>query len=278
MLVNSSDFTSSLLSLKSKRMELFLHYRIKVLFVALLLGMNLALLAQDSLQIVLGTVRNNSNYEPISFALVKNEMLKTKIISDEQGRYSIPVHRGDLLKITAIGYEDGFYIVNDTSGFITNFPIQLKPRVYELKEFTLTPYKTVLQFKHAVVQLDLPENNPAPSLNLPFIKHHLPSEDDIGGISFTSPISFIYNTFSHRGKMATKYRKLLANDYEDQLVRKRFTRNLVAKIVPLKTIEELDAFIEFCKFDFDFLLNASEYELIAAVQRKYAEYVQYQMT
>lgn len=115
------------------------------------------------------------------------------------------------------------------------------------------------------------------SLSLPFIKHHLPSEGDIGGVSFMSPISFFYNTFSHKGKMAKKYRKLLVNDYNNQLVRKRFTRNLVAKIVPLETVEELDAFIEFCKFDFDFLLNASEYEIISAVQRKYAEYISHQM-
>lgn len=251
--------------------------RAKALLILMFIGINLALSAQDTLQIVKGTVRNSGNYEPISFAIVKNEMLRTRVISDEQGRYMIPINRGDLLKITAIGFEDGFYIVNDTTDFIYNFPIQLKPRVYDLKEFTLTPYKTVLQFKHAVIQLELPENNLAPSLNLPFIKHHLPSEDDIGGVSFMSPISFFYNTFSHKGKMAKKYRKLLASDYNNRLVRKRFTRNLVAKIIPLETVEELDAFIEFCKFDFDFLLNASEYEIIAAVQRKYAEYISYQM-
>lgn len=254
-------------------MKTYSRNRAKALLILMFIGINLALSAQDTLQIVKGTVRNSGNYEPISFAIVKNEMLRTRVISDEQGRYMIPINRGDLLKITAIGFEDGFYIVNDTTDFIYNFPIQLKPRIYDLKEFTLTPYKTVLQFKYAVIQLELPENNLAPSLNLPFIKHHLPSEGDIGGVSFMSPISFFYNTFSHKGKMAKKYRKLLANDYNNQLVRKRFTRNLVAKIVPLETVEELDAFIEFCKFDFDFLLNASEYEIIAAVQRKYAEYI-----
>ena len=261
-------------------MELFLHYRIKFLLIALLMGINLSLPAQDSLQIVMGTVRNSSNYEAISFALVKNEMLKTKVISNEQGQYSIPVHRGDLLKITAIGFEDGFYIVNDTSDFITNFPIQLKPRVYELKEFTLTPYKTVLQFKHAVAQLELPQSKPAPSLHLPFYKNRPPGidGDNMGGLAFTSPISALYNAFSHKGKMDKKYRLLMANDYKDKIVRKVFTRNLVAKIVPLETDEELDAFIEFCKFDFNFLLNTSEYELIAVIQRKYIEYVQYQMT
>jgi radical SAM superfamily enzyme with C-terminal helix-hairpin-helix motif len=78
--------------------------------------------------------------------------------------------------------------------------------------------------------------------------------------------------------MAKKYRKLLAEDYNNRLVQKRFTRNLVAKIVPLGSVEELDAFIEFCNFDFEFLLNASDYEIIAAVQRKYEEYAQYQMS
>lgn len=247
----------------------------KALLIIVLFGINLSLLAGDTLQIVMGTVRNSSNYKPISFALVENVMLNTKVISDEQGRYTIPLKRGDLLKITAIGFEDGFYIVNDSSTIINNFPIQLKPRVYDLREFTLTPYKTVLQFKHAVTQLDLPKNNLVPALNLPIFKHHSPTEDgeNMGGIAFMSPITALYNAFSHKGKMAKKYRKLLANDYNNKLVRKRFTRTLVAKIVPLKTNEELDAFIEFCNFDFNFLLNASEYELIAAIQRKYTEYL-----
>lgn len=252
--------------------------RAKAIFILLLVGINMCLSAQDTLQTVSGTVRNNSDYEPISFALVKNQMLNIRVTADEEGKYSIPINRGDLLKITAIGYEDGFYIINDSSDFIRNFPIQLKPRIYELKEFTLTPYKTVLQFKNAIVQLELPEEKPAPTLNLPFIKHHLPTEDDLGGISFTSPISFIYNTFSHKGKMIKKYKRVLAEDKNNKLVQKRFSRNIVAKIVPIENVEELDAFIEFCNFDFDFLLHASDYELIAAIQKKFKEYTQFKMT
>jgi hypothetical protein len=247
----------------------------KAILIIMLLGISLQLSAQDTLQIVMGTVRNSSNYEPISFAIVKNEMRRTKIISNEQGQFIIPFNRGDLLKITAIGFDDGFYIVNDSSELITDFPVQLKPRIYELKEFTLTPYKTVLQFKHAVAQLELPESNLSLELNLPQIKRHLPSGDEEypATISFMSPISFLYNTFSHKGKMNKKYRILMANDYKGKIVQKKFNRNLVASIVPIETNEELDAFIEFCCFDFSFLLNASEYELIAAIQRKYSEYI-----
>jgi len=244
------------------------------------IGINLSLSAQESLQIIRGTIRDSRNYEPISFALIKNQMLKTKIIADEQGRYTISFKQGDLLKITAIGYEDGFYIINDTSEIVNDFPIQLKSKIYELKEFTLTPYKTILQFKNAFVQLELPKDKPTPELNLPFYKVRPPDNngDDLGGVSFTSPISAIYNTFSHRGKMMKKYKSLMTNDYNSKIVQKRFTRNLVAKIVPIKTTDELDAFIEFCKFDFNFLLTASEYELILAVQKKYLEYIRYKMT
>jgi len=245
----------------------------KALLAVVLIGINLSLIAQDSLQIVMGTVRNSSNYEPISFAIVKNEMLKTKIISNEEGGYIIPVNRGDLLKITAIGFEDGFYIVNDSASLISNFPIQLKPRIYELKEFTITPYKTVMQFKHAVAQLVLPEDTPAIiHIITPKIQTPPSALGEVLG-AFASPISFLYNNFSHRGKMAKKYRMLLANDYDSKVVHKRFNRNLIASIVPIETDEELDVFIEFCQFDFSFLLNASDYELIAAVQKKYMAYL-----
>ncbi len=247
----------------------------KAFLIFMLFGINISVIAQDGLQIVMGTIRNSTNYEPISFAQVKNEMLRTKTISDEQGQYIMHVNRGDLLKITAIGFIDGFYIVSDTTKFIEDFPIQLKPRIYELKEYTLTPYKTVMQFKHAFAQLELPESKLSPDLNIPQIKHHLPDEngDDLGGVSFMSPISALYNTFSHKGKMDKKYRMVLANDTKSKVVHKRFNRNIVANIVHFDTDEDLDAFIEFCRFDFSFLLNATEYQLIAAIQKKHSEYL-----
>jgi len=253
-------------------------YLSRALFLIVFIGLNFSLFGQDTLQIAMGTIRNSSNYEPISFALVKNEMLHTKIISDENGQYIMPVNKGDLLKITAIGFDDGFYIINEASGIISNFPIQLKPRIYELKEFTLTPYKTVLLFKKAFLELDLPESNLPIALDLPKVKYIRPQTTEgiveVTLITIKGPFTKLYNKISRRGKMEKKYQLLLAYDDESNVVLKRFTRELVAKIVPLKTNEKLDSFIEFCQFDFSFLLNASDYELVAAIKQKYAQYLQ----
>jgi len=247
----------------------------KAILLIICFGVNCGVIAQGNLRYVSGNVRDGSNYEPISYAFVRNSMSNVSIIADEQGKFTIPIHQGDLLKITAIGFEDGFYIISDTTSIINDFPIQLKPKIYELKEVTLTPYKTILQFKHAFTQLQLPKTNLDTELHLPGIKHHLPDENtqEMGGISFMSPISALYNTFSHKGKMDKKYRGLLANDDKDKIVRKRFTPYFVSSIINFETEEELDAFIKFCQFDFSFLLNASEYELIAEIQKKHVEYL-----
>ncbi len=246
----------------------------KAVLLFLLLGIHFSLFAQDTTHLVIGVVRNSSNYNPISFAVVGNEMLKTKVVSDENGRYVIPFHQGDLLKITAIGFEDGFYIVNDSSKRINDFPIQLKPRTYELKEFTIAPYKTVLQFKHALVQLDLPKEKPFAEINLPNIKQHIPDENDEypGAVALGGPITALYNTFSHKGKMMKKYRRLMANDDNSKSVQNRYNRNRIAQMLPMIPNDELDDFITFCRFDFSFLLNATDYELIAELQKKYEIY------
>ena len=263
------------LNLAQNRLMKHIRIRFSVFLVfILLLSTSKISLGQEPYQVLSGTVRNTLDHSPISFAVLKNEMLKNSIIADEFGRFNMEINRGDLIKITAIGYDDGFYIINDRAKVIEDFPIQLEPRVYELQEFTLTPYKTILQFKNAFVQLELPNEDLFPGWNLPIIKHNLPADDgsDIGVVSFSSPISMLYNTFSHKGKMHKKYRRLLSKDYQTNLVKKRFTKEAIAKIVPFKSEAELDAFILFCQFDFSFLLEASDYELIAAVQRKYAEY------
>lgn len=259
-------------------MNIYSRISTHTLLIIFLLGMNLSLFAQDSLQIVMGTVRNATNYEPISFAIVQNEMLKTRIISDEKGKYNIPINRGDLLKITAIGFEDGFYIVNDSISFIHDFPIQLKPRVYELKEFTLTPYKTVMQFKHAVANLKLTDENPFPDLNLPFNISSTETNEsgNLNPIVISGPISLIYNTFSHHAKMLKKYNKLVVKDYETAGIEKRLKKVLIEELIPFKSTEEMDNFIAYCQFDFSFLLNMTDYELIALLQTKYKEYLQKQ--
>lgn len=259
-------------------MKIYSHERKPILLIAILLGLNMCLLAQDTSQIVSGTIRNSTNYNPISFAIVKNEMLNTRIISDEFGKYSIPFNRGDLLKITAIGYEDGFYIVNDSSDFIADFPIQLKPRIYELKEFTLTPYKTVMQFKHAFANLVLPEENPKLRL-IPIITPNIQTITEFDKVlgAFGSPISFLYNTFSHSSKMARKYNTLIDKDNKSNIVEKRLKQVNIENFIVFKSEEEMKNFIAFCQFDFSFLENMSDYELIAIVQKKYSEYLQNQV-
>ncbi len=251
-------------------------FRAEILLFSFLFGINGFVLGQEDTAIVMGSIRDKSSYKAIPFAQVKNMMLHTRVIADAKGNYIIPICHGDLLKITAIGFEDGFYIVNDSNEFIRDFPIQLEPKVYELKEFTITPYKTVLQFKRAFAQLELKDKNPSIDLKLPQNYHHQKNEfeEGLGKASFSSPISALYNAFSHQGKVARKYRLLLAQDYKTKIVQKRFNQEVVAQIVSFDTKEELNDFITFCKFDFDFILNSTDYELIAAIQNKYILYSQ----
>lgn len=256
-------------------MNTFAQNKLKALLFFLLLGTHISLFAQDSTRLVIGVVRNSTDYSPISFAIVGNQMLKTKVVSDENGRYIIPFNQGDLLKITAIGFEDGFYIVNDTSKRINDFPIQLKPRIYELDEFTIAPYKTVLLFKKALLELELPDTNLLVALGLPeakYIPPPTPGSIEIPIITINGPITKLYNLFSHQGKMEKKYQKLVTNDYKSNLVKTRLNRILIKELIPIKTTEELEDFIAFCHFDFSFILKASDYELIAALQKKYSEY------
>ncbi|HAG15974.1 MAG TPA: hypothetical protein DCG69_05540 [Bacteroidales bacterium] len=250
-------------------------FRHSVYLLILFLNIGYVSNAQERNLMLKGTVRCSENYEYISFAQIKNEMLNLRSICNEQGDFSIPITKGDLLKITAIGYEDGFYIVEDTGIVLLNFPIQLKPRIYELKELTLTPYKTVLQFKHAFAQLQLANENSTTQLNFPPLTHiRLPSAEPghLAPLELGGPITALYNTFSHKGKMEKKYRNLIETDTKMSLIKTRLSFPFVSSIVPIASNQELDDFIDFCQFNLEYLLAVSDYVLLSVIQEKYRKF------
>ncbi len=240
----------------------------------LLIGQNL--LSQEH---VIVKVNDRQKNKAISYALVQNRMENIKIICNEDGYGIVPVKDSTLLKITAIGYEDYFHFMIHIEE-VDTINILLKSKTYELGEFVVNPYPTIALFKKAVADLELPDTNMV-SANLymvPNLKGYAAQAKEYEEGSFLtiglgSPISGIYNLVSKRAKSERKLKKLQWADNKNEVIAKRYNKDYVRQLTGIKKLKEIEAFLEYCRPGYDFILASTDYELACYVLNCYQSFL-----
>jgi len=229
-------------------------------------------------QIILN-VMDAQTMKPVSYALIQNRSRPQKIISNEWGKAKFNVSDSTLLKISAISYEDFYrYILNVDE--VDTLNILLKHKTYELNELVVHPYPTRMLFKKAIADLELPDTNNI-SANL-FMVTNLKGyaeqaknyqEGDLVTISLGSPITGIYNLFSKREKSKRKLGKLQWEDEKKAFILKRYNKDYVKQLLGLREMEKIEAFMNYCRPDYNFLLAANDYELACYVLDCYQSFL-----
>lgn len=223
-------------------------------------------------------VTNSENKQAISYAKVSNRTYNKTFITNEKGELHIKFKDYSLVKISAIGYQDYYLTISNNNNFIK---VNLVPRIYELDEFCLMPFPTLIMFKKAFLDLDLPDSS-AISLNLSPItgwqKYQRKLSDytteNVIRFSFTSPISGLYNIFSQQAKSAQKYQALMLHDWRQQRFDKKYNAALVKKITQIKQKEELAKMMKYCNPSYDFIMEASEYEIAIYINKCYLQFLE----
>jgi hypothetical protein len=191
--------------------------------------------------------------KPLSFVSIRHKRRNTGTTSDTTGFFSINLIRGDTLLFTAVGFAPVIYVLNPT------FPdkkatvkIIMKDVAYALQEVKIVRQKTVKPKADKVYVKPL-KGNPyqAQSFNLE------PTA------SF-SPITALYNQFSKQGKAQRKLSLLQEIEAKEAAYKKRLNAGWVSELTRLEG-EELEAFMDFCHPDADFVLHAEDYDLIVAI-------------
>lgn len=118
--------------------------------------------------------------------------------------------------------------------------------------------------------LEMKVEDPLANLDL-----HLPSPEEMrnlayGGYIFVAkgPISILYDHFSKEARSKRIYADLMRKD----AAAVRYNSVIISKITGLQDEEEIKKFIDFCAFRVEFILNASDYELYAAILDCYEEF------
>jgi len=250
---------------------------LKTILLSIFIIYSFVLFAQSERKVSF-VVSGSANAQRISFAKISDRTYNVQYVCDEDGRKTITVQDSCLIKISAIGYYD-FYSL---SGEFADDTIKIKmlPKVYQLKEFTLSPYPTVDLFKQAFLDLRIPDTNAfefnmAP-LYLLGMKKNIRKEynsQEFASVSFASPISGLYNLFSSKVKSARKLNQLLGKDRRRAQVYKRYNPQLVKTITGIKDQETLKKMMSFCLPPDTFVLSASDYDLAAFILDCYEEFL-----
>jgi hypothetical protein len=224
-------------------------------------------------------VIDETTQKPVSYAMIQNRTNDLTVVCDEYGLGSIAITDSTLLRISAVSYEHYFHFIIKLSR-VDTVKILLKQKTYQLKEVVVHPYPTRILFKKALADLDITDSGSV-SANL-FMVPNLKGYDEqlisyeegrFLTIDLGSPITGLYNLLNKRERSKRKLQKLQWEDLQSVYIFKRYNKEYVKQLLDIKKIKELEAFMEFCKPDYELLLASTDYELACYVLDCYQSFL-----
>lgn len=223
-----------------------------------------SLLAQTTKYISFEII-NSSSGEPISYARILDRTHNRQWVSDEEGKVSISLTDSILLKITALGFNDYYWLCDSEKDQIL---VSLIPKIYELHEVAIAPYPTIAIFKKAFENLETEDSSflmnnlwPIYAVNHSSTNMSGYHEQNFISIYLGSPITSLYNMFSKKGKSLQKFKQLTGQDQVNFQISKRYNMEKVRALTGVQETEKLNAIMEYCRPSLDFILSASDYEI-----------------
>ena len=197
-------------------------------------------------------------------------------ISDLDGVFRIPVSINDTVLYSCIGYMDRKIVVSDSLLSIPRLWIGLAPQMYRLGEVTVNPLGSKDQFRRDMMNLQLADRKlrirglpEAPEKSYPVWED---AEEIKKAKYLLNPVSYLYYNTNKHAKARQKYRYLTENDRMLTQARSKFDTTAVSKITGL-TGTELHEFMAYCRFNDNYLLSVSAYELAETILKRYEQFI-----
>jgi hypothetical protein len=211
----------------------------------------------------------------IAFAHVYNKSTEKGTTSDVDGRFRIQSKPGDSLEFRMIGYVDTTMSFSQAKAI--RFIIPLKERVYQLRQVDVRANRFKTPFAPAE-----PSKDPYVGYRSvkPSGRSRQKQEISAGpaegmGVAVTGALTALANKFNKNEQQRERIRQLKEQDeikkYYKALFEYWFDKEFVAEITGLSGTE-LNRFIKFCKPSLTFLEEATEYEVITAIQKYHRQY------
>jgi hypothetical protein len=217
-----------------------------------------------------GIVIDEYNTRPVTLCHIFNESKRRGFLSDDAGKFKTRVSAGDTVVYTALGYLGKMHIIK--AGDTIAQKIILTPQTYEIEPVIINIPKTYKDLKKAILCLDTDNNKPMPELPYynPYIRKQLLDTNVIYDRNFMvmHPVSGLYYRFSKEEKSKRMLSYLKEQELKQPAVDAKFNRDIVSRITGLKD-DDLNNFIGYCNFNFNYLYKATPLEIVDSIYIKY---------
>lgn len=197
--------------------------------------------------------------EIVQLASITNINSGKKYISNRQGYFKLFYTTNDTILITAVGY-DSVYIQTSTldpNMYNDTMLVILKSKVVRLKELRVVSSNPVRD-SIARAAAEFLKNDPLMN------NYDRVLNRQKGGLM--SPLTAMYQQFSKEGRDAARFEEFMAYMEKQKQADRKYNRNVVKRVTDLPDVQ-LDEFMLYCRLDKDFVINASEYELVSAIRK-----------
>lgn len=209
--------------------------------------------------LIKGFVMSIDSSRVVPLANIFNKSTNQRFISSRAGLFKAQFAPRDSIQITAIGYESLLFIAQDIIGENPDDTIQvyMRPTAYQLRDVNIV-YSNRKQDSIARLAAEFLKNDPLMN------NYDRVLNRNQGGIM--SPLTALYMEYSKAGQDMKKFDEFVRHAEMLKQVDRRYNKKSIKRATGLDD-EYLDAYIMYCRMDRNFVLSASDYELILAMRQ-----------
>lgn len=194
---------------------------------------------------ITGRIMDSVSRKPIQDVLVVNKTTSVTTLTNEEGFFYVKMSPTDTLVLYLISYYPRYFYFSATNSYDKQAHlILLKPNIEQLKEVEILGKKRYTE-------------------RYPF--NSVPA-------TLQNPMSFLYERYSKKYQQYAKLQEIIEKkdkeEYMQRLRNKRFTKELVMAVTEIEP-DEIDEFMQKSSFSKTFLEDATDYELMVEIMRKY---------
>lgn len=233
-----------------------------------------AVLAQEERVLLGGVLLNHVTGEPVMAAHVMNLTDSLATISSPDGTFRVPVHAGDSLVFTSIGYHTKAVIISNEILEMDFVEVRMVQREYQLGEVEVNPFGTKEQFRQKFMELEVDDG----TIEIVGVKkpskerRTIPITEDKNEIKkakhlFKSPASFLYGNLSKDAKKRQELHKLNAQKEKHRYNYQKYNEEVVNRITGYEGATLIE-FMDYCNLSERDIYRYTDYELAVLLLNK----------